>query len=125
MKSETYKAVFEIEKIFGTSFLLFHSALRANNFKLATIAKRLFSPLLHVNRHPNYSIMDIHTDYVHQAMSANAPELKTYLDTSQTSNFTRKDYAGEPHDERHEEYNKRGLNMQRVKTANSAGRSLC
>ena len=53
------------------------------------------------------------------------PELKTYLDTRQTSNFTRKDYAGEPHDERHEEYNKRGLNMQRVKTANSAGRSLC
>ena len=124
VKSETYKAVFEIEKIFGTSFLLFHSALRANNFKLASIAKRLFSPLLHVNRHPNYSIMDIHTDYVHQAMTANAPELKTYLDTRQTSNFTRKDYAGEPHDERHEEYNKRGLNMQRVKTVNDFKQSF-
>ena len=69
--------------------------------------------------------MDIHTYYVHQAMSDNAPELKNYLDTRQTSNFTRKDYAGEPHDERHEEYNKRGLNMQRVKTVHDFKQLWC
>ena len=76
VESPTYKAIFEIEKTYGTSFLLFHAALRANNFRLANIAKRMFSPLFHVNRHPNYSVMDIHTDYVEQTLSVNAPELK-------------------------------------------------
>ena len=116
VKSELYKTVFEIEKYYGTGFILFHAALRANNFKLVKIAKKVFSPLFHINRHPNYSIMDIHTDYIEQNMSVNAPELKDYLQDKRCSNLTRQPYASEPHDERHEEFNKRGLNMQTVKT---------
>ena len=53
VKSKIYNATFEIEKVFGTSFLLFHASLRANNFKLAKIAKKKFSSLFHINRHPN------------------------------------------------------------------------
>ena len=60
--------------------------------------------------------MDIHTDYIEQNMSLNAPELKDYLQDKCCSNLTRQPYASEPHDERHEEFNKRGLNMQTVKT---------
>ena len=116
VQSPTYNAVFEIEKYYGTSFILFHAALRANNFKLATVAKRIFSPLFHVNRHPNYSVMDIHTDYIEQKLAANAPELEKYLNTRRCSNFTGEPYASEPQDERHEEFNKRGLNMQNVRT---------
>ena len=44
------------------------------------------------------------------------PELNKYLDARKTSNFTNEPYCSEPHDERHEEYNKRGLNMQNVRT---------
>ena len=73
------EAIFEFEKNYGTSFLLFHAAIRAKNVKLANIAKRSFSPLFYVNIHPNYSVMDIHTDYVEQLISVNAPELKNYL----------------------------------------------
>jgi hypothetical protein len=116
VQSPTYEAVFEIEKYYGTSFILFHAALRANNFKLANIAKRIFSPLFHVNRHPNYSVMDIHTDYVEHKLTVYAPELKEYLNDRRCSNFTRQPYGSEPHDERHEEFNKRGLNMQNVRT---------
>ena len=117
VKCETYKSVFEIEKVYGTAFLLYHAALRANNSKIATIAKKHFSPLFHINRHPNYSIMDIHIDYLDHTMALNAPELKNYLDQRKSTNFSRQNYAGEPHDERHEEFNKRGLNMQNVKSA--------
>ena len=49
--------------------------------------------------------MDIHIDYLDQTMAANVPELKKYLDVRKSTNFTRQKYAGEPHDERHEEYN--------------------
>ena len=117
VQSKTYETIFQIEKYFGTSFLLFHSSLRANNFQLATIAKKIFSPLFHINRHPNYSIMDIHTDYVEEKLSKCVPELKKYLDMRKCSNFSKKPYCSEPHDERHEEFNKRGLNMQNIKTA--------
>ena len=113
---KVYESIFQIEKVYGTSFLLFHSAIRANNFKIANIAKKLFSPLFHVNRHPNYAVMDIHTDYLEEKLRDNVPKLKTYLDTRKCSNFSQKPYASEPHDERHEEYNKRGLNMQNVRT---------
>ena len=60
--------------------------------------------------------MDIHTDYVEQTLSVNAPELKKYLNNRRCSNFTKQPYASEPHDERHEELNKRRLNMQNVRT---------
>ena len=124
VKCETYLSVFQIEKHYGTSFLLYHAALRANNAKLANIAKKYFSPLFHVNKHPNYSIMDIHIDYLDQTMAANVPELKKDLDVRKCTNFTRQKYAGEPHDERHEEFNKRGLNMQNVKTADDFKQSF-
>ena len=116
VQSQTYNTVFDIEKTYGTSFLLFHAALRANNFPLVKIAKKVFSPLFHINRHPNYSVMDIHTDYVEHTLSEKAPELNEYLVTRRCSNFTGKPYSSEPHDERHEEFNKRGLNMQNVKS---------
>ena len=116
VNSEIYKTVFEIEKYYGTGFILFHAALRANNFKLVKIAKKIFSPIFHINRHPNYSIMDIHTDYVEESLSVKVPELEEYLNDKRCSNYTRLPYASEPHDERHEEYNKRGLNMQNVRT---------
>ena len=80
VKCETYESVFQIEKCFGTSFLLYHAALRANNSKLTQIAKKVFSPLFLVNRHPNYAIMDIHIDYIEQTLSENVPDLKKYLD---------------------------------------------
>ena len=116
VKSSIYKTVYDIEKYYSTSFLLFHSALRANNFELIKIAKKMFSPLFHINRHPNYSIMDIHTDYVEQNLADKAPDLASYLSTRRCSNLTGKPYSSEPHDERHEEYNKRGINMQNVRT---------
>ena len=116
VKCKTYQLIYQIEKYFGTSFLMFHAALRANNYKIANIAKKMFSPLFHINRHPNYSIMDIQTTYVDEKEKQNVPELKKYLDARKTSNFTNEPYCSEPHDERHEEYNKRGLNMQNVRT---------
>ena len=124
VKCETYLSVFQIEKHYGTSFLLYHAAIRANNSKIADIAKKYFSPLFHVNKHPNYSIMDIHIDYLDQTMAANVPELKKYLDVRKSTNFTRQKYAGEPHDERHEEYNKRGLNMQNIKSVDDFKQSF-
>ena len=60
--------------------------------------------------------MDIHTDYVEESLSVKVPELEEYLNDKRCSNYTRLPYASEPHDERHEEYNKRGLNMQNVRT---------
>ena len=117
VQSKTYEAIFQIEKFYGTSFLLFHASLRANNFKYVNIAKKVFSPLFHINRHPIYSIMDIHTDYLEETLAKNAPDLEKYLNVRRCSNFSGHPYASEPHDERHEEFNKRGLNMQKVRTA--------
>ena len=122
--SENYETVFQIEKYYGTSFFLFHAGLRANNFKLVTIAKKIFSPLFHINRHPNYSVMDIHTDYLESTLAKKAPELDKYLSVRRCSNFKAQPYASEPHDERHEEFNKRGLNMQRIRTADDFKQSF-
>ena len=124
VKSETYKALYEIERIYGTSFLLFHASLRANNFKLANIAKKTFSSLFHINRHPNYAIMDIHTEYLDTKLTQKVPELKEYLDIRKCTNFTGMPYANEPHDERHEELNKRGLNMQNIQTVDDFKQSF-
>ena len=124
VESKSYEAVFQIEKYYGTSFLMFHAALRANNFRLASIAKKVFSPLFHINRHPNYAVMDIHTDYVQEKLADSVPELSKYLNDRKCSNFTRQPYSSEPHDERHEEFNKRGLNMQNIKTADDFKQSF-
>ena len=77
-------------------------------------AKRIFSPLFHINSHPNYSVIDVFTDYYNEKMKQDAPEVYQYLFNRHFSNKTGKDYAFEPHDERHEEFNKRGLNLQKV-----------
>ena len=124
VRCETYESVFQIEKYFGTSFLLYHAALRANNAKLVNIAKKFFSPLFHVNQHPNYAVMDIHVDYLENTLAEKVPDLKKYLDARKCTNLTGKPYSSEPHDERHEEYNKRGLNMQNIKTVDDFKQSF-
>ena len=116
VKCATYETVFQIEKHYGTGFLLYHASLRANNSKIANIAKKYFSPLFHVNKHPNYAHMEINVEYIEHLLAEKVPELKEFMDARKTSNFTGKPYGSEPHDERHEEYNKRGLNLQTVKT---------
>ena len=80
VKSKIYNTIFEIEKYFGTSFLIFHASLRANNYRLASMAKKIGSALFHINGHPNYSIMDIHTEYLDKKLSEKAPELKDFLE---------------------------------------------
>ena len=117
VKSKIYNTMFEIEKIYGTSFLLFHASLRANNYKIAKIAKKRFSSLFHINQHPNYAVMDIHTEYLDTKLEEKVPKLQEYLDKRRCTNFTGMDYANEPHDERHEEFNKRGLGFQNIKTS--------
>ena len=68
--------------------------------------------------------MDIHTDYLDEKMKVNAPDVFKYLQSRRCSSFTSKDYSFEPHDERHEEFNKRGLNMQNIKTVDDFKQSF-
>ena len=124
VNNNLYNAIFRIEETYGTAFLLFLSALRANNFKLVKIAKKAFSSLFHVNNHPNYSIMDIHTEYLERKLDDNNPELRDYLDARRCTNLSNKPFAYEPLDERNEEYNKRGLNMQKIQTVDDFKRSF-
>ena len=119
VKSKTYNTVYELERVFGTSLLLYISAMRSNNNKILTSAKRVFSPLLHVNNNPNYSIIDIYTDYQDAKLKCYAPSLSKYMETRRFTNKTGNPYCYSPHDERHEEYNKRGMNFQKVRTLNS------
>ena len=44
------------------------------------------------------------------------PQLYEYLSTRKFTNKTNKPYAFEPLDERHEEFNKRGVNLQLLRT---------
>ena len=111
VKNQNYNLVHDLEEIFGTSFSLYHSSLRANNFGISEIAKRTFSPLFHINNNTNYSVIDIHTDYVDMMCKTNAPELHQYLSKRKCTNNTGTEFNSEPYDERHEEFNKRGLNM--------------
>ena len=80
--------------------------------------------MFHINRHPNYAIMDIHTEYLDAKLGQKVPELKEYLDIRKCTNFTGMPYANEPHDERHEEFNKRGLNMQNIQTVDDFKQSF-
>ena len=124
VNSNMYEVIFQIERVYGTSLLLFHASLRANNFNLVNIAKKSFSSLFHINNHPNYSVMDIHTDYFDRKLAEKVPELDEYLKARKCSNFTQKPYAFEPFDERHEEFNKRGLNMQNIQTVDDFKQSF-
>ena len=47
-------------------------------------------------------------------MEKKVPELHKFLSTRKCTNKSGKPYSFEPHDERHEEYNKRGLNLQNI-----------
>ena len=116
VKSEKYELVFNIEKEYATSFWLYQASLRANNDDMSEIEKAKFSPLFHTNRNPNYAKIDIHSDYLTSSFTEKAPELHTYLKFRKNTNFTKQPFSAEPHDERHEEFNKRGVNMQNIKT---------
>ena len=116
VKNKTYLSVYNIEKYFGTSLLLFLSSMRSNNYPTLRVAKRIFSSLFHVNNNPNYAGIDIWTDYYDEKMRESNPELYEYLETRRFTNKTGKNYGFEPHDERHEEYNRRGMHFQRNRT---------
>ena len=116
VKNENYILVHDIEEVYGTSFSLYHSSIRANNFRYSEIAKQVFSPLFHVNNNSNYAVMDIHTQYLTEICSKRVPDLHEYLSLRKGTNFTGEKFNSEPYDERHEEYNKRGLNMFNIKS---------
>lgn len=59
VKDKNYISTYEIEKIFGTSLILYLSSMRSNNYDLLRIAKNSFSRLFHVNNNPNYKVLDI------------------------------------------------------------------
>ena len=46
------------------------------------------------------------------------------MDPRKCTNLTKKYYGSDPHDERHEEYNKRGLNMQNIRTVDDFKQSF-
>ena len=87
------------------------SGMRANNNPFMKAAKKCFSPLFHVNQNPIYSQLDIHSDYIDEQMKSKASQIEKYLETRRCPNKTVGDYQCEPHDECHEEFNKRGLNF--------------
>ena len=114
VKSETYDLVYDIESYFGTCIWMFQAAIRANNYEMALVARRLFSGLFHINNNPNYSVIDIHYDYLMTMCMKNAPELYEYLKIQKCTNFTGDLFNFQPHDARHEEYNKLGMNLQKI-----------
>ena len=109
VKSETYNLVYDIESYFGTCVWMF-----ANNYDMALVSRRLFSGLFHINNNPNYSVIDIHYDYLMTMCMKNAPELFEYLKIRKCTNFTGDLFNFQPHDARHEEYNKLGMNLQKI-----------
>ena len=116
VKSETWLSVYMIEKVYGTALLLYISGMRANNLKVLTSAKKVFSPLFAVNSNPNYHIIDITTDYQDLVMQKTRPELHDYLSTRKFNHPKNKPYHFSPIDERHEEFNQRGIRMFNVKS---------
>ena len=116
VKSETYITIYQLEKHFGTALLLFYSSMRANNYDKLQVAKRTLSPLFHINGNFNYSVIDVQTDYMSRKMKLEAPALYDYLKDKLFTNKTGKPYSSEPLDERHEEYNKRGLSFQDMRS---------
>ena len=116
VKSPSFKLCYEIEKTYGTSLLVLLSSMRANNPTYYKASKKVFAPLLHINFHTTYSILDIYSDYLDRKMEIEAPNLHKYLEVRTHPNKTGKPFSSEPLDERHEEFNKRGLQLQKVNT---------
>ena len=100
VKSETFINFYQLEKEYGTALILYYSSMRANNIK------EIISD----------SVIDVQTDYMTKKMQIEAPNLYNYLKDKLFTNKTGKMYSSEPHDERHEEYNKRGLSFQDMRS---------
>ena len=49
VKSQTYLALYEVEKVLGTSLILYLSSYKANNLETLTAAKNMFSRLSRCN----------------------------------------------------------------------------
>ena len=109
VNSETYNMVYDIESYFGTYLWMFQAAARANNYDMAVTARRLFSGLFHINNTPNYSVLDSHYDYLMTVCQKNVPKLHEYLKMRKCTNFTGDLFNFQPHNARHEEYNKLGM----------------
>ena len=69
------------------------------------------TPVFHVNNNPNYKVLDIYSEYQDNKMMKENPGLYEYLRTRRFTNKSGNDFGYEPHDERHEEYNKRGMSF--------------
>ena len=63
VEDETYLAQFNIEKVFGTSLLMYLASMRSNNYEYLRVSKKSFSSLFHINNNPNYKVLDIFTDH--------------------------------------------------------------
>ena len=116
VKSETYINIYQLEKSYGTALLLYYSSMRANNYEKLQTAKRTLSPLFHINGNFNYSVIDVQIDYFMRKMNVEVPNLYNYLKDKLFTNKNGKPYSSEPLDERHEEYNKRGLSFQDMRS---------
>ena len=116
VKSKTYLSVLNIERIFGTCVLLFRSSYRANNLRVLTAAKNIFSSLFHINNNSMYLILDMWSQYFSKKMEKSRPELQNYLETRLFCNSSGKPFRAEPYDEKHEEYNRKGMRFQNNKT---------
>ena len=75
-------------------------------------AKNVFSSLFHINKNPNYVVLDMWSQYYDLKMIQNNPELSNYLSSRLFTNKSRKPYSAEPADENHEEFNRRGMRFQ-------------
>ena len=115
--SENYKLILNIERVFGTSLILFLSSMRANNSQTLEASKKQFSSLFHVMNNRNYAVMDVQCEYLEKLMKQCAPQLSEYMATRKCNNLSKRPYSFEPLDERHEEFNKAGLNLQTIREA--------
>ena len=124
VKSETWLSVYMIEKVYGTSLLLYISGMRSNNLQVLNSAKTVFSPLFAINNNPNYHIIDITTDYQDLIMKKTRPDMYKYLSTRKFNHPKNKNYHFSPIDERHEEFNQKGIRMFKVKSVDDLLRNF-
>ena len=120
VQSETYNAVYEIQKNYGTSIILFYSGMRSNNYQVMSAANQVFSPLLHLNNNVNYAIMDVQTRYQDLTMKLKAPEQYEYLEVRRCNNKTNVPYRFEPLDERHEGKGSLKKQLEKLEAAKAA-----
>ena len=90
--SENFLSTLQIEQIYGTGVLLFVSSCRANNYPMMQIAKFAVAPLFHIMNHPNYSRLELWSEYIDWKMTTKRPELATYINERRFANKTLKKY---------------------------------